>query len=144
LDRVLSGNEERVMKRIVMVSALVVGLSSCALAQQEAPPLKAPQYWYHVMTNLLNNGELDRQIKLMERASAAGYNGITVNDVKLIKYHLQPPAFVENLRRFRQACRDNKVLCIPCVMPMGYAENILAHDPNLAEGMPVRDAVFVV
>ena len=30
------------------------------------------------------------------------------------------------------------------VCPMGYAAEFLAADPNLAEGMPVRDAAFVV
>ena len=30
------------------------------------------------------------------------------------------------------------------VCPMGYAAEFLAADPNLAEGMPVRNATFVV
>ena len=34
-------------------------------------------------------------------------------------------------------------LIVP-VCPMGYAAEFLAADPNLAEGMPVRNALFVV
>jgi len=130
------------MKRGLIVLAVMLSVS-CVRAE-DAPRLKAPQRWYHIMTNLLRDEVLDKEIALMKRAAAAGYNGVVVNDVKLIKYHLQPEKYAENVRAFRRACADSNVKFIPCVTPMGYANEILAHDPNLAEGMPVRGATFVV
>lgn len=132
--------------RLTLLAAVVL-LVSCSAAV--APPVEAPklepgQKWYHRMTNLLNDDALDGVIEQMKRAKKAGYNGIQINDVKFIKFHVQPPHFVENVKKFRQATRDIGLKCIVGCMDMGYAENILAHDPNLAEGMPVRDAVFVV
>ena len=32
----------------------------------------------------------------------------------------------------------------PAVCPIGYSSGLLSHDPNLAEGLPVRDALFTV
>jgi hypothetical protein len=135
--------KETTMARIWLAAAVLA--AACATGfGAEAPKLQPGVKWFHVMTNLANEDALNKLIQLMERASKAGYNGITVNDVKLIKYHLMGPEYVANLKKFRQACRDLHIQCVPCVMPMGYSEFILAHDPNLAEGMPVRDALFVV
>src|SRR5262249_54013244 len=32
----------------------------------------------------------------------------------------------------------------PLLFPVGYSSGLLSYDPNLAEGLPVRDALFVV
>jgi hypothetical protein len=33
---------------------------------------------------------------------------------------------------------------VPTLFPVGYSNSLLWHDPNLAEGLPVKDALFVV
>jgi hypothetical protein len=130
------------MKRLAGLLFLI--FITTAATAEEAPKLKASQYWLHVMVNISSDTGLADLLKLMERASKAGYNGLVVNDVKFIKYQLRPASFDANFKKFRQACTDLKLAFIPCVTPMGYCETFLTHDPNLAEGMPVRDAVFIV
>jgi hypothetical protein len=42
------------------------------------------------------------------------------------------------------ASAGRKIDIIPGVFPIGYSNGLLAHDPNLAEGVPVEAAPFVV
>ena len=110
----------------------------------EAPKLQPGRKWVFNMTNFGNNDRTDKLIALMQRAKAAGYNGFVVSDVKFDKFQLTTPAILENMRRFRQSARDAGMDVIACVAPFGYADAFLANDPNLAEGLPVREAEFVV
>ena len=50
---------------------------------------------------------------------------------------------MRNVCRFRRACRDRKLACIACICPIGYSNDLLSRDPNLAEGLPVVAARFV-
>jgi hypothetical protein len=54
------------------------------------------------------------------------------------------PAFFQRLAQVQQACERNKLELIPSIFSVGYAGSALAHDENLAEGLPVEDALFVV
>ncbi len=47
-------------------------------------------------------------------------------------------------QRVRKAARESQIEIIPAVFPIGYAGRLLAHDPNLAEGVPAVDIPFVV
>src|SRR6202030_707987 len=55
-----------------------------------------------------------------------------------------PPRYSANLARVQKAAEAAKIEIIPTVFPIGYSAGLLAHDPNLAEGVPVKDAPFVV
>src|SRR5262249_13933531 len=55
-----------------------------------------------------------------------------------------PERYFQNVARVQQAAEAAKIEIIPAVFPIGYSAGLLAHDPNLAEGVPVRDAPFVV
>jgi hypothetical protein len=80
----------------------------------------------------------------MRRAKIAGVNGFVVTDTKFDKFQLATPAIEANLARCRQAFREAGVEFIAGVAPFGYADTMLSNDPNLAEGLPVRGAAFVV
>src|SRR5205085_10169775 len=86
----------------------------------------------------------DELAALIERAGKAGYNGVVVADYKLNILDRVPPHYFRNVARVRKAAAAAKVEIIPAVFPVGYSDGLLAHDPNLAEGLPVKDAPFVV
>ena len=109
-----------------------------------APAAAAGQRWFHVMIDLSSDESLARYLGIIERAAKAGYNGMVVHDPKLARFEVQDEHFFANMRKFRQAARDNKIGFIACVMAIGYAGKELATEPNLLEGMPVRNATFVV
>lgn len=99
--------------------------------------------WVYLSTNLLVDKNVEDNLKLLERAAKAGYNGVVLTDSKFFRWDQLPEHYIENVRKVRQACRDRKLDCIVCVCPIGYANDLLSRDPNLAEGLPVIDAPFV-
>lgn len=100
--------------------------------------------WVYVSTNLLVERNVAEAIALFERAAKAGYNGIVLTDSKFMRWDNLPQRYLANVRRVREACRKYKLACVACVCPIGYSNSLLAREPNLAAGLPVREAPFVV
>ncbi|HWH68013.1 MAG TPA: hypothetical protein VNT26_01400, partial [Candidatus Sulfotelmatobacter sp.] len=48
------------------------------------------------------------------------------------------------LEAVKGACQTNGLELIPAIFSIGYGGGLFAHNPNLAEGLPVEDADFVV
>ena len=137
------------MNRGTMVLPMLL-LGAVAFGQEAAPTKPSPpdleikHRWVFTMTNLAREEALEKTISLMKRAKQAGYNGILAADSKFAKFQLQDDRYARNVRRLREACTAQAVQLIVDVCPMGYCAEFLAADPNLAEGMPVRRAAFVV
>ena len=57
----------------------------------------------------------------------------------------RPPAdYFQRLESVKRLSAERRVEIIPIVFSAGYGGSILAHDRNLAEGLPVKDSRFVV
>lgn len=100
--------------------------------------------WFYLGTNLLVGENVDRAIKVMERAAKAGYNGVLLADYKFNILDRMPERYFQNAKRVKRKAEELNLDIIPAVMPIGYSNGLLAHNPNLAEGLPVRDAPFIV
>ncbi|MEO6812103.1 MAG: hypothetical protein ABI353_23590 [Isosphaeraceae bacterium] len=125
---------------------LIAGLVLASLA---ARPCSAddPAYhrrWFYSAFNLQVEANADRLIDLIERAGKAGYNGMVLADYKFNVLDRVIPAYGRNAARVRESADRAGVEIIPAVFPIGYSSGLLAHDPNLAEGLPVKDALFLV
>jgi hypothetical protein len=108
---------------------------------------KAPLYqqrWFYSAVNLQVEKSANDLIALIERAGKAGYNGVVLADYKLNVLDRVPKHYFANLARVKKAAASAGIEIIPAVFPVGYSAGILAHDPNLAEGLPVKDAPFLV
>src|SRR3954452_23194396 len=116
----------------------------------QTPPTHAadgPTYrdrWFYSMFNLQVEKNADELIRVIERAGKAGYTGVVLADYKLNILDRVPAHYFKNLARVQAAARKAGLEIIPAVFPIGYSSGLLAHDPNLAEGLPVKDAPFVV
>jgi hypothetical protein len=134
------------MRRFLPIALALLGLS--LLAPPAARPADdAPRYqrrWFYSMTNLQVTANADNLIALLQRAHEAGYNGVVLADYKLNVLDRVTQDFFRNLARVRKAADAAGVEIIPAVFPIGYSNGLLAHDPNLAEGLPVDRAPFVV
>ena len=76
-------------------------------------------------------------------AAEHGINGAVVS-FGLDTLCKQSPDYFRRLDQVKQACERHRLELIPAVFSVGYGGGALAHDRNLAEGVPVEDALFVV
>jgi len=132
------------MKRIAL---LVVPLSIVLLTPPAAPQAPKPpfqQRWVWAVSNLQHDNQADELIALIERAGKCGFNGLVLSDYRLNFLERMPEGYFKNVARVRRAADAAGVEIIPCVFPIGTSNGLLVHDPDLAEGVEVRDAPFVV
>ena len=123
--------------------ALVSCLAATAFA---AEPLPLKERWVYIPTNFAVVENVDKLESLFERAHAAGYTHVMVTDSKF--GHLQelpnPETYFKNVERTKQLAKKFELEIVPGVFPLGWSNDILWNDPNLAEGLPVREAVYEV
>ena len=127
-------------------SALVVLVTTLgwvsAVAAQDRP--RYDRRWFYAGFNNQVNESTDRLIALVEQAAKAGYNGVVLADYKLNILDRVPDHYFRNIARLKAAAAKAGVEIIPTVCAVGYSNGLLAHDPNLAEGLPVVDAPYVI
>jgi hypothetical protein len=128
--------------RLIVGCALVSGALSAVGSLRSAEPVD--RRWVYLQMNLQVAENVDRAEGILRRAAAAGYNGVVLADYKLHILDRVPRHYFEHARRFRALADELRLEIIPTVAPMGYSEGLLAHDPNLAEGLPVLNAPFVI
>jgi len=116
--------------------------ASAPLARADEAPRYARR-WFYAAFNLQVEKNADELVVLLGRAGKAGYNGVVLADYKLNVLDRVPPHYFKNLDRVKAAADRAGIEIIPAVFPIGYSNGLLAHDPNLAEGLPVTDAPFV-
>ena len=100
--------------------------------------------WFYLSTNLLVDANVSAAENLMRRAAASGYNGFVLADYKLNILDRMGPEYFKNARRIAEVAKKLNLELVPAIFPIGYSSGILAHDPNLVEGIPVIDAPFRV
>jgi len=125
---------------LLIFGLALILLTSIAFASENL----LPNRWVYIQTNLLVDKNIDRLLELLERASKAGYNGVAIADSKFMRWDNLPDRYAENARKVREACRQMNLAFVTCVFPIGYSNDLLSRDPNLAEGLPVVDAPFIV
>ena len=125
-----------------MVAALLaVLLTPHTGTPKAAPPAKR---WIYLATNLLVDKNVNDGLALLARAKKAGYNGVLLADSKFMRWDMLDERYARNVERFRKGVRDAKFELVACVAPIGYSNDLLSRDPNLAEGLPVENAPFRV
>lgn len=123
------------------------GLMALALLATESPANPAPplpRRWLYLQTSLLPEKHMRESVALLERIAAEGYTGIVFNDFKFMRWDSIPDGYQNKWQELHDTCRRLKLELVAAVMPMGYSNSLLSRDPNLAEGLPVRGATFIV
>jgi hypothetical protein len=101
-----------------------------------------PDRWFYVSTGLASAEELSRIEGLVRTASEHGLNGMLLS-AGFDELDLKPAEFLERLTRLKRTCDRRKIEIIPMGFSVGYGSGVLAHNKNLAAGLPVRGALFV-
>jgi hypothetical protein len=100
--------------------------------------------WVYCSFNLQVDKSVDDLTALFERARRAGYTGVMLADYKLQVLDRVPDFYFRNAAEVRAAAARARLELIPAVFSIGYSNGHLAHDPNLAEGLPVVDQPYLV
>jgi hypothetical protein len=80
---------------------------------------------------------------IVKTASQSGLNGMVLA-AGLDRLDGRDPEYFERLKQVQQLCKQQDFEIIPIIFSVGYGGSILAEDKNLAAGLPVKDALFVV
>jgi len=127
-------------RRQFLQAGMAASTSLKALALDS--PKVYPNRWVYVSTGLRSNEELDRVQSIARTAASHGLNGMLLS-AGFDQMDLKPPEFLHRLTTLKKACDSLKVEIIPMGFSVGYGSGILAHNKNLAAGLPVRGALFV-
>ena len=93
--------------------------------------------------NLERDSDVPEVIRVLEAAGQHGCNGAVLS-AGLDSLSQKSPDFFHRLEQVQHACERNHLELIPSFFSIGYGGGFLTHNPNLAEGMPVEDAPFLV
>jgi hypothetical protein len=106
-----------------------------------------PQLWLYFATNLAVDKNIDSIREIWTRAAKAGYTHVLLTDSKLAKLGDlgdNTKHYFANIERVKKIAAELKLELVPAMFDVGYSNSTLWHDPNLAEGLPVKDQPFVV
>jgi hypothetical protein len=128
------------MRRAIGGWLLAALLSLAGCARAAAPP----ELWLYYGVNLADDSEVAKLEGVWRRAMTAGYRHVILADPKFAKLDMVDDHYRENVRRVRGFAQSLGLEIVPCVFQVGRANTMLTRNPNLVEGLPVRDALFVV
>jgi hypothetical protein len=92
---------------------------------------------------LRNEAEVGEVSALLETAVKSGLNGAVLS-ASLDTLCKESPDYFQRLDQVKATCDRLGLELIPSVFSVGYGGGALAHDRQLAEGLPVTDAPFLV
>src|ERR1041384_2016908 len=128
--------------RKIWLALIVLGFfAQGALAAEQM------ELWLYYPTNFQANDVITKLEPIWRRAAKAGYTKVLVADSKFAKLGDlggMEKVYFGNVEKAKKLATELKLELVPAVCDIGYSNNLLWHDPNLAEGLPVKDSLFVV
>ncbi|MFM7055858.1 MAG: hypothetical protein ACKO2P_02935 [Planctomycetota bacterium] len=124
--------------RLILLPFLLQGFSVATASAQTL------ERWIYASSNLLIPEQLQRLEELMREAAPLGYTHLLLADSKFSRLHELDERYFRNVARLRETAAQLGIKLVPAVFPVGYSNSLLAQNPNLAEGLPVRGALFEV
>ncbi|MBI3856569.1 MAG: hypothetical protein HY293_12850 [Planctomycetes bacterium] len=128
----------------VLLAGLAAGCSSAPPPPPALEALSLREKWVYFPLDLAEKKNVDKLIGLMDRAAKIGFSTFLLEDPNFGRLPLMDDVYFGYLERIKAAAAERKIDLVPAMFQIGHSENLLSQDPNLAEGLPVRDQVFVV
>lgn len=125
------------VKRYLMFTLFLVLFGSLCQAKDY------PYRWVYVSRSLHRDSDVADIKGIVKTASEHGLNGMVLA-AGLDRLDRQPQHYFARLEQVKHICRQYNIEIIPLIFSVGYGGSVLAQDRNLAAGIPVMDALFVV
>jgi hypothetical protein len=130
---------ETMMRRAALAALCLVTILGAA-----AMGAKIEEKWVYVSTNLIFEKNVDKVVGIIGQCKELGVTHIQLNDYQFGFMDALPPIYFENVKRVRKAAADAGVAIVPGIFSIGSSGRYLFHNPNLADGIPVKGMRFVV
>ncbi len=127
------------MARQIIYSIIIVITGLCSFSEAKDYPCR----WVYVSRSLYEDSHVEDIKGIAETASAHGLNGIAMA-AGFDRMSAHPAAYFERLEEVKQICQENNLEIVPLVFSIGYGWSFFSQNRNLAAGIPVNDAPFVV
>jgi hypothetical protein len=124
------------MRYLIILPALLFAAPAFAQDRREL--------WLYYPVNLQVAENVTKLEPAWRRAKQAGYTHVLLADSKSAKLGDVPEHYFKNVERAKAIARELDLKLVPALFSIGYSNDLLWHDPNLAEGLPVKDTPFVV
>lgn len=130
---------------IVLLAALVVlaGIARGGIAHGTGPPAPLELSFYYDL-DLRRDDQVRSLEAIWRRAAAAGYRKVVLCDPHFARLDAMDDHFRANAAHVRELAAQLGLEIVPLVFQVGRSNEMLGRDPNLAEGVPVKGATFVV
>jgi hypothetical protein len=129
---------------MILPGSVVVHCAEVSNSGGASPTLQSyPNRWVYVSRSLRRDSDVADIKAIVKTATQAGLNGMVLA-AGLDRLDGQDPSYLKRLEQVRQVCKQSEFEIIPIIFSVGYGGSILAEDKNLAAGMPVEDALFIV
>jgi hypothetical protein len=126
---------------VSLLASLIILSSMFARSSWAGTPLER---WVYCSQNLAVDKNIDQIESLFRRAANAGYTHVLLTDSKFSRLGDMDAHYFRNIERVKRLAAELKIEIVPALFPVGYSNDLLWHDPNLVEALPVRNALFVV
>ena len=121
---------------ILSALLLFIQCDTCASGEKEL--------WVYCPANFLVEAECQRVHQVMEQAAKFGYTHVLVSDSKFSRLKEMGKRYFQHIDELKAKAATLKLVLVPACCPVGYSNDILALDPNLAEALPVRQSLYRV
>ncbi len=126
------------LRTCVLLCALFGSLAAAPPAEKKIYPKR----WVYGGSELATDDDLAKLRGILETAAAHGVNGMVLS-AGFDRIDLQPAAYLAHLQQLKQLADRLGIDIIPSGFGTGYGGALLSHDKNLAEGLPVKGALYV-
>ncbi len=125
--------------RYLLVAAVCVGVF-CAPADSA----EFEEKWIYFTLDIQTPELVDIAIDVLRRAKEAGVTHLVVTSWAHGVYETLSEEQRASIEQFKDAAADLDLTIVPLVFPTGYGGRYLGLDNNLAAGLPVKNAPFIV
>lgn len=123
---------------------MLLASSLCLAAHNRSCNAQDLERWVYVSANFLLPAEVNRVEQLMKECRPPGYTHLLITDSKFCRLKELDKRYFQNIARIAATAKQLDLKLVPAVFPVGYSNSLLSQNVNMAEGLPVRNALFEI